>query len=152
MVDGYVLVEVSDKGKIRVKDNEVFFFDLRLERSFDDDEICQQIIDSFSFDETNVLIMVFFNYKSEEFFSTSGTEGGFEHLFIIESTKVIQKNYKDFYRKSIEHIVQSDIGGFEYIDHYKDEFSFNEENDNFYKEIIKDWESLYDESFKVTQS
>lgn len=153
MIDGYALIEINTKGEARAKEHT--FLDIRLDGhvSFEDSEGADQLHQELPKELNDVLVMVFFKYTCH---TSQGYEGEWdcEELFTVESFTVMKSNYKEFYREMVTEELNVGIRGFENIDAMPDDESTDFgscTNKNYYKELLEDWETFYDEDFEPTK-
>ncbi|MFL1672616.1 hypothetical protein [Paenibacillus dendritiformis] len=136
MVDGYALIAINEDGsKSTCVERSVF--DVRLENlEF------YQLEDQLTPDGLkDCLVMVFFKYKSVR---SSGWEYvEYEDRFFPVSHVVVQDGYKEFWREQIS--IEVTYNG--YKDYPSDDMT--EEEEQWTDEMIEEWETLYNEDFKV---
>jgi hypothetical protein len=150
-MDGYVLIEVNTEGQMRIKQydgcRDLHYIDFRLEMALDLDNefIVDCLYPSLPKDLKDVLIMAFFNYQSIPSGHGDYWSIDYEDNIILQSHVVLKTDYKEFYRQQITHELNDCIGG------YKNINSYPEEDCDYYKGIVADWEEFYDEDFKPFQ-
>ena len=137
MVDGIVQIEISDKGKYRLKSLE--WLDFRLENVvFDDAEGLEQLIEQLPNELLDSLILVTFKYSCNCNRDFEG-EWDVEEWFTVVNYQVLKNNYKEFYSE----IVTEDLK-FQALTRDKEwliELGI-ELND-----LVEEWEEFYEEEF-----
>lgn len=153
MVDGYVLMEYNKVGEPRIKEGNVEWLDIRLQCSVDfkyaDGE--SQIIDQLP-KYKDKLIMVFFKYVFEtdsKFYYDFYNDGG-EELINVISHHILKENYQAFHKLQVTEELEMDIKGFGELKHML-QSDTNPEN-NYYKNLVEDYEDFHGEKFKPTNS
>lgn len=132
-IDGYALVEVNLEGETKLK--KVSFMDIQLEHcDFDEEDMLDQLTCALSKETKDVLIMMFFKYQSVRYDYHEGFD--YEDTFFTESQTIMQTNYKDFYYKQ----VCLEVGVVDGV--------LDQPGDNYYKELVAEYEEFYDEDFK----
>lgn len=141
-------MEINTQGNARLK--ELQYFDFRL-KNIDFDASCglEQLREQLPNETKDVLVLVPFDFICN---CTQGREGDYdcEELFNVVSHEVVKTDYKEFYRQMVTEKLEHDIHGFENI-HAMDDGTENDQR-NYYKEIVADWEAFYDEDFVPYQS
>jgi hypothetical protein len=138
---GFVLIEINTVGQARMNDNdEVNWVDFRLQDVlFHDAEGVEQLHGQLPEDLKDCKVLVVFDYVcncSRDYWG----EYDCEELFNIVNYTVVQDNYKEFYREQVTDVIGYDIGGLKSLDEMPD-------GDNYYKNLVADWEEFYDEDF-----
>lgn len=139
MADGYVLLEINTEGEARVKDDEVKWFDFRLHGvPFEDCEGTDQLVADLP-DLKDCLVMVIFDYKCNCTRDYWG-DYDYEEIFTAVSHYIVKEGYKEFSRELITEELNVGINGELILKAMPDE-------DNYYKNLVADWEEFYDEDF-----
>lgn len=143
MADGYVLIEVNEVGEGRIKDETVNWIDFRLDTvDFNASEGLSQLMEQITKDVKDELVLVFFNYHVKTFYDHWSGATEYEGFFDVEFSKVIKKNYKNFYQGILTEELNGCINGFGNI-----ESMSTDSNHDYYRNLILDWEEFYNEDF-----
>lgn len=143
MADRYVLIEVNEDGEGRLKDEAVTWIDFRLSIvDFNASEGLNQLMEQISKDVKDELVLVLFNYRVKSSYDSWSGATEYEDFFDVEFFKVIKKNYKKFYQGLVTVELDVGINGFDNI-----ESTPTDSNQNYYRNLIAEWEEFYNEDF-----
>lgn len=139
-IDGYATLAINEKGdKARVVSH--FSHDARLETHLEWTELGMEEV-LIPNGLSDCLVMVFFSYHA---FQSGGWEyTEWEEALNIENHVVIQEKYKEFERLQISFMVSYDG-----LSEYPREFDDQEKE--WFDEIIEDWQMLHDEDFTISE-
>lgn len=147
MADGYVLLEVSEDRRTKIKDAEINWIDLKLEMAdvdFEASEGLEQLTEQLPSDIRDALVLVAFRYRVESSYDSWSGATEYEDFYDAESFLVVKEGYKEFYRGQVEVELNVGINGHENIN--STEFA-----KDYYKELVAEWEEFYNEDFKTKQ-
>jgi hypothetical protein len=134
MADGYVLLEINTEGDFRVQGDQVHWFDFRLQDvCFSDAEGEDQLYNQLPVGLRDCLVMVMFDYKCNCSRDWAG-DYDCDEEFIVSSHYIVKEGYKEFYRE----LVTVELESFN---------DFGSEKEEYYLDVVGDWEEFYDEDF-----
>ena len=133
MLDGHALVEISTKGKVKLK--ECHFYDIRLYDCDIEEDMAEQILLQLPDVLNDVLVLAIFKV---EWLMSYHPEDGHECdgvVIHLENHHVVVDNYKEFYREQLTELIKFEDDISEWEEFYDEEFTPFIKNVRSFKDI-----------------
>jgi hypothetical protein len=144
-MDGWVLIEINPNGQMRVKEKdsclELEFFDFRLKNvgcEWDNDFIIEMVSDQLPKHLKDVLVQVFFTYKSVPCGNGDYWDTEYEDVIAVDTHVIVKTDYKNFYQKMVTEELK--------LQPFCPEPD-SEDTKHYYNDLVWNWEEFYDEDF-----